>query len=91
MKKSDKKEFTVACDCGCVILRYHYWDDDTADIHFLEYYVSAFYRDQYGFWDRVKKKLSLLWMILRGKEFRFHELVLNKEDIENFKKFVEAM
>jgi len=68
-------ELHIECSCGCSGIRISDWED--YDEAFITYYLEAFQEKQKG-WFRTKQKLSLIWAIIRGKEYRFYEVCASK-------------
>ena len=78
----------LECGCGCGFLQlgqFTFTDDEL----YLDYNIRAFDAYQNGAWDRFKRALSIIWTILRGKEYTLYEIVLDtKSEVRAFKNFV---
>lgn len=91
MKTKVKEEliskFIYECSCGTEELQFTQWQDD--GIAFISLRIPAWYADGYtGF----KNALRIIWNILRGRQHRFYELVIeDNETLRKFKKFVADM
>jgi hypothetical protein len=86
-------QIDVKCACGCSTLEITQWyEKDKAQEVWISnkmrsinaYYHPGFYR----FLERIK----LIWAIIRGKEYYFYELDLNKkQQIVDFKNAVAKL
>jgi hypothetical protein len=80
----------IECECGCGMLRAEQFKDDGYTI--LSYYVHAFGVYQDTIWDKIKRRVGMAWDILRGKEYRLYEIVIESdESLNKFKAFVAQM
>lgn len=89
----ENKEFIISCDCGCGILKLvkYEMENPVPSDYVLEYYVSAFYENNRGvfhnFWHRIKGAVYLLL----GKEFYLYDLLLQEDEFNKFKDFVNSI
>jgi hypothetical protein len=84
-KKED--ELIVTCKCGCG--EGLHWQAGTWDDEGEEYYISLVESSWYDKQDsRLKSYIKRLWKALRGKEYHFTELILKKDDVEEFAMFL---
>ena len=84
--KEDKKH-VLKCKCGCGILTFEKEEKDEyyeQDVVFIEYYPLAFYHCQHP----IRQRIKAIWNIIRGKEYRYYDIVAN---YENLKDIVEKM
>jgi hypothetical protein len=80
----------IECECGCGMLKAEQFKDDGYTI--LSYYIHAFGVHQETVWDKFKRRMQMVWDILRGKEYRLYEIVISSnEDLNRFKFFVNQM
>jgi len=80
----------LECGCGCGFLQLGQFDD--GEELYLDYNIPAFNAYQNGMWDRFKRASSIIWTILRGKEYTLFEIVLDtKSDVHAFKNFVSQI
>jgi hypothetical protein len=81
--------FYLRCAAGDETLFFESFDDD-GDIY-ISYMMDAFYKEQESvlsrFWGRVKSVLSLLFY----GEYRLYDIVIEKDDLKSFKKFVSEI
>jgi len=83
------KKFITGCDCGCSKIEVIKFDDSDDDfVGFISYYGSTFYDKQAVITDRIIEKIKMLWFVLRGKDFRLHEIYFNKQQWQDFKEFI---
>ena len=54
------------------------------DYCFMTYLSGNWYKEQAGF----IKKLKKIWAIIRNKDFYYSEIILNKKDWEEYKKWI---
>jgi hypothetical protein len=70
-------EFFTECDCGSEIMHILY-DDDDQDL-WISFFVNNFFAKQEGVLHLFFHRIKLAWLMLTGKEFRFYEIIMNKE------------
>ena len=93
MISDDKKDLIVSCGCGCEDAVHIRIDHDVYDKNesyaFATYLNGNWYRDQD---DRVfrciGRKLRKIWAIIRNKDFYYSDILMNREDFENFKNYI---
>ena len=84
LKSTDGKEMIILCKCGCDNgLRVHI-EGDGEDYCYQTYLSGNWYKEQGGFIDKIKK----IWAIIRNKDYSYSEIVLNKEEWEQYKEWV---
>jgi hypothetical protein len=93
---NDKKEMVniepvrlfCECDCGCTVIKFSSIYDDEDDIKWIpEVEISVYASPGVSFW---RNKLKAIWAILRGKEYLFGAISMNRElFIKEMKKFIE--
>ena len=47
-----------------------------------------FYKDQYGMLGILKEKLKKIWAIIRNKDYYYSDVVMNGEDFNRFKEYI---
>ena len=92
MISEDKKDLIVTCKCGCQEAIHIKIDDEDkdSDYYAIQTYMNGnWYRDQ---GDRVLRtigrKLKKIWAIIRNKDYYYSDVVMSKEDFEQFKSWV---
>ena len=92
---SDKSELIITCNCGCedaIHIKIAETEKDYGIYCYLTYMNSNWYREQDDKLLRcIGRKLKKIWAILRNKDFYYSEIVMNKADLEEFKKFVNSI
>lgn len=78
------EEITVPCDCGCSMLHISR-DKDNA---YLAFYLNAFYSKQEGYWKTFKRRIKMIWYIIRGKDYMFEDVSIS---IKTFKQLSKDM
>lgn len=90
MISDDKKDLIVTCKCGCdegVHLTISH-EDDEDDYAYQCFTNGNFYKDQYGMLGTLNNKIKKIWAIIRNKDYYYSDIVMNKEDFEQFKKWI---
>jgi hypothetical protein len=81
-------EFTLKCtdQCGLVVMTV---DPDFGTYAYTSYYRPEFYRSSifYTMWRRLKSA----WFMLCGKDFALYDLILDKQQFEDYKKFINSI
>lgn len=93
LKNKDNTEFLVDCSCGCnegVRIRI---DKDDFDYYcFMSYTNGNFYRDQdETLWKVFCKKLKKIWAIIRNEDFYYAEVMMNKDEFNEFKEYINNL
>ena len=86
LEKYAGDELIVSCNCGCDDGIHLKVDKEDPDYYvFLTYTNGKFYSEQSG---GFMKKLKKIWAIIRNKDNGYSEIVMNKEDFEQFADWV---
>lgn len=94
-KGEDKhtKVVIVNCNCGCdeaiQIKKLVY--DVNDDEYYLSILAGEFGATQRGIFRTIGHRLKLAWKMLRGKEYLLTEIVMTKEELEEYKKVLEEL
>lgn len=90
MTNKDRTESILTCKCGCDDgIRLAISKDDDNHFAYLSYFNGAFYQDQDDTILRViRKKWNKIKAVLFNKDFYYAEIVMNRNDFEEFKEFV---
>ena len=93
LKNKDNTEFLVDCNCGCNDgVRFRIDKDDFDYYCFMSYTNGNFYRDQdETLWRVFYKKLKKIWAIIRNKDFYYAEIMMNKDDFNEFKEYINNL
>ena len=84
LKALDNFEMIISCKCGCDNGIRIKIEKDEEDYCYLTYISGNWYKEQAGF----AKKLKKIWAIIRNKDFYYSEIILDKKDWEEYKKWV---
>ena len=90
------KIIKINCDCGCdEEIQIKKFNDDEIKPEEMEYYMSIhtskFYSEQKGIFRLIGHRIKLAFKMLFGKEYLLCDLVLNKNDIDEFIKGLEEI
>lgn len=78
-------ELIVSCKCGCDEgIHFTIKDYGDGDYAFLTYTNGNFYSQQSSFIEKLKK----IWAIIRNKDFYYSDILLTKNEFEEFKEWV---
>lgn len=90
------------CSCGCSTLKIekieNFTDEEIIDLNLpqekqydysFQFYVSKFYSRQEGFVSTIKRRLKLLWYIIRGKDYLLEDLIFNEKQVKELIKGLE--
>ena len=83
LKTKDNSEMMVLCKCGCDEGIRIKIDTELGDYAYMSYLSGNFYREQGLF-----KKLKKIWNIILNKDFYYSEIIMSKEDFEEYKKWI---
>ncbi len=85
LKSKDENEMIISCKCGCDDgLRLKVEKDLDGTYYYQTYLSGNWYREQAGFTRKLKK----IWEIIRNRDFYYSEIVMEQEDWEEYKKWV---
>lgn len=85
-----KDEFTTFCTCGCgngIILKAERVDNDTS----LQLVSDNFYIVQNKGKMSLKEKIKRIWHIIIGKEYCYFDIMIHKDELQEFKEFVAKL
>ena len=94
LKTKDGKELHIDCRCGNdegIRFRINSFDDFS---HYclMTYTNGHFYREQDDrIWKVLYKKLKKIWAIIRNKDFYYSEIVMNKEEFNEFRDYLNSI
>lgn len=93
LKSNDDSELIVQCDCGCDEgLRLKVEKDDDFDRYATMTYISGhWYKEQEGCLNRLTEKLKKIIAIIRNKDFYYSEVIMSKEDFQEFKNYISGV
>lgn len=88
-KTTDETELIVSCNCGCengIHLRID--KDDEKWYTIMTYTNGNFYRDQTNVFHTFKNKLKKIWAIIRNKDYYYSDVIMSKEEYQEFKTYL---
>lgn len=90
-KGNDKhtKVVIVNCNCGCdeaIQIKKLVYDVKDEDEYYLSILAGEFGSTQRGIFRTIGHRIKLAWKMLRGKEYLLTEIVMTKEELEEYKK-----
>lgn len=94
LKNKDGKELYIDCCCGCDEgIRFKINKDDDFDYYFIMTYTNgSFYKEQgETIWGVLCKKFKKTWAIIRNKDFYYSEVVMTKDDFNEFKEYLNSI
>ncbi len=82
-----QKDINILCYCGCgngfqIIFRLK----EDEDFAYMGTLTSGFYAEQRGIWRTISNRIKAAWFMLRGKEYHLHDVVLSKDQWNEFVK-----
>ena len=89
MTNKEKDSLTLYCSCGVsdgVLLR-----TDTFGGLDIALVSDIFYTSQKSRWDIFKEKCKRIWFIIRNKEYSYFDILVEPEDMKEFKEFVNKI
>ena len=94
LKNKNGKELYVDCCCGCDSgIRFKIDKDDDLDYYFVMTYTNGnFYEEQSDtIWGVLYGKFKKIWAIIRNKDFYYSDLVMTKDDFDEFREYINAI
>ena len=85
-----QNEHVTFCKCGCgngVVLKFDNEDNEFS----LQLVSDSFYFRQDKGKMSFKEKLKRIWYIIRGKEYCYFDILIDKNELQEFKEFVARM
>jgi hypothetical protein len=79
------KKFNLDCMAYDENLSFAFDDDNTL---FISHSIRTFYAFQRPFLFTLYRKFKMIWAAITGKEYAFYEIVIDAEQLQDFKKFV---
>lgn len=87
MKKNEDVTF---CKCGCrngIVLKADIEDDNLS----LQIVSDNFYIMQNKGKMSLKEKIKRIWYIITGKEYCYFDILVDKDELQEFKEFVAKL
>jgi len=82
-----KDSIEVVCECvgRCGVLHIEKYDDDIESMWDIQYFIPARYAREVG----LKDTLKLIWALITGKKYWIYDIILNKQQIEKLKGYLD--
>ena len=76
----------VQCDCGCAEIHIEAidYDLDVIEEYAISFYINAFLSEQQQF-KKIMKRLEIAWKILTKGIYRYQEIILDQETLDDLK------
>ena len=93
LKNKDGTELYIDCHCGCNEgIRFRVNKDDFDYYCFMSYTNGNFYKEQCEkMWCVLYKKLKKIGAIIRNKDYYYNELIMTKEEFNEFKEYINSI
>lgn len=86
----NENKYVTFCKCGCqegIVLKA---DNDDHELS-LQLVSDNFYLMQNKGKMSLKEKLKRIWFIIRGKEYCYFDILIDEEELQEFKEFVARL
>lgn len=90
MKDDNNKTGALYCSCGCedgVLLKAEIDDWELVELSLVS---DSFYTHQKNIMS-FREKCKRIWNILKNEEYEYFNIIVNKKDFNEFKKFVNSI
>lgn len=93
LKNKDGTELYIDCCCGCNEgIRFKVDKEDFDYYCFMTYTSGNFYKEQgETVLGVLSEKLKKIWAIIRNKDFYYSEVVMTKDDFDEFKEYINSI
>lgn len=88
-KDKHTKVVIVNCNCGCdeaIQIKKLVYDVNNDSEYYLSILAGEFGATQRGIFRTIGHRIKLAFKMLLGKEYRLTEIVMTKEELEEYKK-----
>lgn len=85
-----KNEYVTFCKCGCgegIVLKA---DKEIGELS-LQFVSDNFYVMQSKGKMSFKERIKRIWYIITGKEYCYFDVLIDKDELQEFKDFVEKL
>lgn len=83
-------EYATFCKCGCgngIVLKFDNADDELS----MQLVSDNYYSIQNKGKMSLKEKLQRIWYIIMGKEYCYFDILIDKDELQEFKEFVAKL
>ena len=89
LKSKDNAALYIDCMCGCDDGVKFKINKEDYDYYCLMTYTNGnFYAEQYGCWKVFCKKIKKIWAIIRNKDYYYSDIIMTKDEFEEFKEYI---
>lgn len=85
-----ENEFVTFCNCGCgngIVLKADNEDEEVS----LQIVSDTFYIMQDKGKISLREKIKRIWYIIIGKEYCYFDILIDKDELQEFKDFVARL
>ena len=91
MISKDRKHLVLTCKCSCGDgVHFQIWNDGE-DYAYQCFVNGNFYKEKEGSIRKLKSKLHKIWLIIRNKDYYYSDIVMTREDFEQFKEYINQV
>lgn len=92
LKSKDEKNLVVTCKCGCDEAVRLQIDKEDYDYYCMVSFMNGnFYAEQYGCLQVFCKKIKKIWAIIRNKDYYYSDIIMTKDEFEEFKEYINSI
>ena len=93
LKNKDGTELYIDCTCGCNEgIRFKIDKNDFDNYCFMSYTNGNFYVEQSNtVWGALCKKLEKILAIIKNKDYYYSDVVMTKDEFEDFREYINAI
>ena len=85
----DKSSIAIQDEYFADVLELSKWEDDNFTEYFLSTYISCFYSEYDGFFNKLKKRIKASWNILIHGTYRLQEICLPEKEFNELKEIIK--
>jgi len=86
----NRKELIATCHCRCEDSLHIVIEGDDDTFSFLSYMNGNHYKEQQGAFGTLRIKLKKIMAIIRNKDYYYSDIVMTREDWQQFKAWVDG-
>ena len=90
----ENKTFYLGCGChshGLVIEYVDWGDKDSDEDIFISHVIHSYVSNQQPTRNHFRRMFKMIWCAITGKEYSFFDITIEKERLEEFKKWVAEL
>ena len=92
-KNKGGTDLFIDCMCGCDQgIRFKIDKDDLDYYCFMTYTNGSYYSERREtFWRVFYRKLKKIWSVVANKDFYYSDIIMTKEEFEEFKEYINSI